>query len=183
MGFDHRDIRPSMDVYTRDDAYLGTVLAVVPGPVAVTEERVPEGARQSSAVNGELLGPMPTGTIGNPGPTTQSARALYGVGAGRARPIGRGAIVVGKWWGLISRRAIPLDAVLTVSLERVILEPTREELEGRRSVHSAERRTAARSVWDRQQLRSRGETVTLSRTSPEDRRRRHGRPSRRRSGA
>lgn len=129
MSFDSGDIRRAMDVYTRDNVYLGTVLAVIPGEAAA-EGGVDEGARQSSAVDGELLGPMPTRTIGNPGPTTQSARALYGVAADRARPIGRGAIRVGTWWGLVGRRMIPLDRVLTVSLERVILQATRDELAG-----------------------------------------------------
>ncbi len=73
MAFDDRDIRPSMDVFTRDGAYLGTVLRVAPGPVAPADgeagtEPILAAARQSSAINGELLGPMPTATLGNPGP-------------------------------------------------------------------------------------------------------------------
>jgi hypothetical protein len=131
MSFDRRDIRPSMDVYTLDNAYLGPVLAVVPGPTEAPEQRVPEGAGESSAVSGELLGPMPTGTIGNRGPTTQSARHAYGTRPDGARTIGRGAIVLGTWWGLVGHRTIPLDLVLSVSLERVTLRVNTYELERR----------------------------------------------------
>ena len=131
MSFDRRDIRPSMDVYTRDNAYLGTVLTVIQGPAGAAEEHALEGERQSSAVGGELLGPMPTGPIGNRGPTTQSARARYGTGPDDAQPIGHGAIVAGKWWGLVERRTLPLDLVLTVSLERVILRVNKDEIERR----------------------------------------------------
>ena len=131
MSFDSRDIRPSMDVYTLDNAYLGTVLAVVPGPeppVGETEEQVPAPDHQASAISGELLGPMPTQTIGNPGPRTQSAGAFYATRADGARRLGRGVLKVGKWWGLAGRRTIPLDAVQTVSLERVVLKVTQDEL-------------------------------------------------------
>jgi hypothetical protein len=121
MSFDRSDIRRSMDVFTRDNVYLGTVLAVVEGPAPPPEAQVPAPAQQVSAVNGELLGPAPTQTIGNPGPTTQSARAGYATAADAARSVGKGAITVGKWWGLGGRRTIPLDAVQSVSLERVIV--------------------------------------------------------------
>lgn len=116
-----------MDVFTRDNVYVGTVVRVVPGPAGI-EERVQDGARQSSLIDGELLGPAPTGQIGNRGPANQSAAALYGARSDRARPLGRGSLVVGRWWGLLGRRTIPLDLVLTVSLERVILELSDEEL-------------------------------------------------------
>ena len=120
MSFDHGDIRPSMDVFTRDNVYLGTVLSVVEGPATPPEGQAPPADVRAS-VNGELLGPMPTQTIGNRGPTTQSARAGYATAADAARPIGKGAITVGKWWGLGGRRTIPLDDVQSVSLERVIV--------------------------------------------------------------
>src|SRR5690242_15540709 len=119
MSFDRRDIRPAMDVYTRDNVYLGTVRAVIAGEPAPVAEQVPESARQSSAVSGELLGPVPTQTIGNRGPYTQSAGERYATDPDAAQPLGRGAIVVGRWWGLVGRRTIPLDDVLSVSLERV----------------------------------------------------------------
>ena len=71
---------------------------------------------------------MPTQPLGNPGPSTQSAHALYAVQSDGAEPLGRGAIEVGKWWGLVGRRTIPLDAVQTVSLERVVLRLKQAEL-------------------------------------------------------
>jgi hypothetical protein len=120
LSFDYRDIRPAMDIYTLDNVYLGTVLQITPGPVRAAE-RVDDAARQSSKVSGELLGPMPTQPLGNPGPIAQSARADYATTPDDARPIGEGALTVGKWWGLVDRRRIPLDAVQTVSLERVVL--------------------------------------------------------------
>ena len=124
MSFDSRDIRPFMDVYTRDNVYLGTVRAIVPGPgdaLPPPEEQPPEWARQSSALDGERLGPAPTQALGNPGPRAQSARAGYAAALDGARPLGHGYLEVGRWWGLIGRRTIPLEAVQTVSLERVIL--------------------------------------------------------------
>ena len=129
MSFDRRDIRPAMDVYTRDNVYLGTVLAVTPGPQDQAGELIAADARQASAVNGELLGPMPTQTIGNHGPITQSARAGYATEPDAAQPLGNGALVAGKWWGLIGKRTIPLDDVQSVSLERVILKRRKDEID------------------------------------------------------
>ena len=123
MSFDRRDIRISMDVYTFDQTYLGTVLTIRPGP-ALSGERILPDALQSSSVNGEMLGPMPTAPIGNLAPHRQSAAAGYAA-AGDARPLGAGSLVVGKWWGLIGRREIPLADVQTVSLERVVLRRTK----------------------------------------------------------
>ncbi len=128
MGFDIRDIRPSMDVYTLDNAYIGTVLGVVPGETEPGSERVPGKARQSSKTDGEMLGPMPTQQLGNRGPRTQSARALYATPPDGATPVGRGAINVGKWWGLAARRLIPMGEIQSVSLERVVLRRKKEEL-------------------------------------------------------
>ncbi len=128
MGFDRRDIRPAMDVYTRDNVYLGAVRAVIPGPTPTLGDPGPRGARESSAVSGEALGPSPTRAIGNRGPDTQSARAAYATAPDGARPLGVGALIVGRWWGLVGRRTIPLDAVQTVSLERVILNVPHDQL-------------------------------------------------------
>lgn len=129
MGFTVRDIRRAMDVYTRDNVYLGTVLEVIPGPaVPDGEPELSPDVLQSSAVSGELLGPMPTQPLGNRGPANQSARARYAIGQASAKPIGRGAIRVGKFGGLVGRREISLDAVQTVSLERVILRLRSDEL-------------------------------------------------------
>ena len=128
MSFDRRDVRPSMDVYTLDNAYLGTVLAVVPGPEPAAGESPPAPGREASAISGESLGPMPTQPVGNAGPETQSARAAYATQPDGAERLGRGALTVGKWWGLVARCTISLDAVQTVSLERVVLKLKRDEL-------------------------------------------------------
>ncbi len=128
MSFDRRDIRPSMDVYTLDNAYLGTVLAVVPGQEPPPEGSAPAPDGETSAISGESLGPMPTQPVGNDGPRTQSARAQYAAQPDGAERLGHGALTVGKWWGLAARRMIPLDAVQTVSLERVVLKLKRDEL-------------------------------------------------------
>ena len=127
MSFDRRDIRKSMDVYTFDNVYLGTVLRMTPGPIADAEP-VPATAQQTSAVNGETLGPMPTLPIGNPAPLKQSARAAYATLRDAAEPLGRGTITVGKWWGLVGRHTIQISDVLTVSLERVVLKQRNNEL-------------------------------------------------------
>ncbi len=133
MSFDRRDIRPAMDVYTLDNVYLGSVLEVIQdGETPVKEQVLPE-ARQSSEVNGEMLGPMPTQTIGNPGPKTQSAASLYATQSDSDKPLRGGAIKVGKWWGLVDRRTIPLQAIQTVSLERVILKHRKADLDQLRS--------------------------------------------------
>jgi hypothetical protein len=121
MSFDRGDIRPSMDVYTLDNSYLGTVLRIHANPITAADEQVAPDALQSSDVSGELLGPVPTLPIGNRGPRTQSAGNRYATQPDAAEPIGRGTIEVGKWWGMFGRRTISLDDVQTVSLERVVL--------------------------------------------------------------
>ncbi len=128
MGFDCRDIRPSMDVFTRDNAYLGAVLAVVPGELGPRAECVDTDVLQESQVNGELLGPMPTQAFGNRGPSSQGAAALYASPPDDAEPIGRGSIIFGTWWGLIACRTVPIEDVLNVSLERVILKQAKDQL-------------------------------------------------------
>jgi len=122
MGFDLRDIRLAMDVYTRNNVYLGTVLRVVQGPCASPVVRVPPDARQSSQISGEARGPMPTGALGNHGPRSQGADQEYATAPDGSLPIGAGMLLVGRWWGLLGRRRIPLAAVQTVSLERVVLD-------------------------------------------------------------
>ncbi len=128
MVFDRRDIRPSMDVYTLDNAYLGAVREVIPGPLGLVGDRLPGATPEASEVSGERLGPAPTQDIGNAGPRTQSARAGYAAASDGAEPLGDGALKVARWWGPVGRRTIPLRAVQTVSLERVTLRQTKGEL-------------------------------------------------------
>ena len=126
MGFDASDIRRGMDVYTRDNVYLGSVLDVRPAATD-RERRTPQeransdAADQSRAQNGELFGPMPTAPLGNSGPSVQSAARAYASSPDSARPLGRGTLTVGRWLGPIGRRTVSLDEVQTVSLERVVL--------------------------------------------------------------
>lgn len=120
MSFDRHDIRPAMDVYTFDNLYLGTVIAVTPGP-ATADENVAEQEAHSSTVSGELLGPMPTQTLGNLGSVTQSANQRFATAPDSGQLLGAGTIRFGKWWGLVGSRTLPLDAVQTVSMERVVL--------------------------------------------------------------
>ncbi len=120
-----------MDVYTLDNAYLGTVQGVIPGPS--TPPAVEPHAGRPAAVedggwselDGERLGPVPTQPLGNSGPLRQSARARYATAPDGAPPIGRGLLQVGGRWGLAGRRTIPLELVQTVSLERVVLRLTK----------------------------------------------------------
>ena len=120
MSFDRQDIRPAMDVYTFDNVYLGTVLEVTSGP-PVADENVAEQECYSSTVSGEALGPMPTQALGNPGPVTQSANRRLATAPDGGQLLGKGTIRFGKWWGLVGNRTLPLDAVQTGSMERVVL--------------------------------------------------------------
>lgn len=126
MSFDCRDIRVWMDVYSCDQVYLGTVLKIRRGSPRI-QERILPTALQTSSVSGERLGPMPTQPIGNLAPRIQSASAGYAT-TPDAEPLGAGELVVGKWWGLLERRVIPIADVQTVSLERVVLTRRAAEL-------------------------------------------------------
>lgn len=121
MSFDRADIRPAMEVYTLDNVYLGTVLAVTPGPPHADPTPERPATMHSSAVSGELMGPMPTQSLGNTGPQRQAAGAGYASAGDGAAPLGQGSFTVGKWYGLFGKRSFPLDAVQTVSMERIIL--------------------------------------------------------------
>jgi hypothetical protein len=125
MSFDSSDIRRAMDVYTRDGVYLGVVLSL--RAAAVPPLRVPSPEHASSAVSGELLGPMPTQTLGNSGPIRQAAREGFASAPDTALPL-QGEIVVGRWYGLLGTWRVPLDAVQAVSMERVVLRLRRDEL-------------------------------------------------------
>ena len=133
VSFDTRDLHRRLDVFARDDVYLGTIVKIVAAdrpamrPDASGEQEAP-AARHPSRVSGELLGPMPTASLGNPGPLSQSAAGGYRTEPDGARSLVGGSIVVGRWWGLVGRRTIRLDQILSLSLERVILKQTYEEI-------------------------------------------------------
>ena len=128
MSFNRHDIRRTMDVYTCDNVYLGTVLAVTAGVPVHPQKNAAPPSDQTSEFNGELLGPMPTMAIGNLGPVNQGAQGGYATVADSPDVLGTGSLVVGKWWGLRGRWVISLDVVQTVSFERVILRVSQDEL-------------------------------------------------------
>ncbi len=132
---DDRDIRRGMDVYTLDNAYLGSIVRVEPGPAG--RDRAAAPPAESSVLSGEALGPMPTAAIGNRGPREQSAANAYAIeGPSTGHPLGAGRFRVRRWLArldpgtLIPRsRWIPLELVQTVSLERVVLRVRKAELD------------------------------------------------------
>ncbi len=132
MTFNRSDIRPAMDVFTRDNWYLGVVLLIIPGPLPTVRqagiEPVSHRSLEHSSISGELLGPMPTQGVGNTGPIAQSAKARYAINADTFVSLGHGSIIVGKWYGLFGRKKFPLHTVQTVSLERVVLRLIHAEL-------------------------------------------------------
>jgi len=126
--FDHRDIRISMDVWTADNGYLGTVRRVLGEGVGVAAH-VDAPDRREEDGRGEALGPMPTQSLGNTGPVAQSTHAAYATNDDGAEFLGTGMMTVGHWAGLIGRRTIALDHVQSVSLERVTLRVTKADLD------------------------------------------------------
>jgi len=151
MSFDLRDIRPGMDVYSFDKVYLGTVRRIMPEPAP--RRAVAPQDFQASQLPGELLGPMPTATIGNPGPSTQSARRRFASQPDGAPPIGQGRLVFGRLPVPIGWREVSLDDVLAVSLERVVLRRTAAEL-ARRGQSSHAHESAARERGGAEHSRS-----------------------------
>ncbi len=131
MTFNSRDIRKHLEVYTFDGEYLGTVLEVESGPAVPRAVLVPEEARQPSDVSGESFGPAPTQTAGNSGPLTQGARSDYATAPDGAERVGVSSFTVGRLGGLLGRRAIPVEEVLSVSMERLLLRKRKAELDGR----------------------------------------------------
>lgn len=130
MQFDARDIRIAMDVYTADDVYLGSVLSVpvVSPRIFGREDAVIGLAIRSSEVSGESLGPAPTEALGNSGPSVQSTDRAYATEPDEARIFTSGTLEVGKWWGLVGRKRIPLDYVQAVSMDNVKLRLTDGEI-------------------------------------------------------
>jgi hypothetical protein len=122
--FDLRDIRRGMDVYDRDGDWLGAVLKVEGLVAEPPDALVATYPKSTNAFNGELIGPASTQLIGNSGPSFQTERTGYGV---RALPDGRaGNIVVGRWYGLGGRRTIAADAIVNISLERIVVKAERD---------------------------------------------------------
>jgi hypothetical protein len=116
--FDARDIRRGMDVYTEDGQYLGTVLHVERAPAPTPPPRHPVAA--FGGFTGEALGPEPTVDVGNAGPLVQRRQTDFQSHSDGAEAL-RGSMSVGRWFGLLGRRNVPLSAVQNVSMERVML--------------------------------------------------------------
>lgn len=116
--FDTRDIRLGMDVYSVDGQYLGVVLRV--NGASVVASHRPAAVAPATGFTGESLGPAPTAELGNSGPLVQRRQTDF-----QSRPDDAGAQVgsftVGRWYGLIGRREVPVTAVWNVSMERVIV--------------------------------------------------------------
>jgi hypothetical protein len=126
--FDHRDIHVSMDVWTADNQYLGTVRRVTGlGTTNHAHEEPP--SRREGGFSGESIGPVPTQSIGNTGPVSQAAEAAYATNSDGAKNLCGGTMTVGHWAGFIKRRSIALDLVQSVSLERITLRPTKAQLD------------------------------------------------------
>jgi len=135
MTFDTRDIRVGMDVYTCDGRYLGTVRRLEPGSAKPVQRVATQATTEepASMISGELLGPMPTSPLGNPGPTTQTPQYVFGTIPDEAEPLVAGAFWVGKLPVPIGWCRFSIDDVLTVTLERVILRQQASDLGTRRA--------------------------------------------------
>lgn len=130
-------IRRGMDVYDADQsAYIGSVVRLVTAPSdrgtkanrGVTSEE--DGGRHLSGI-GEELGPFPTAELGNRGPTTQSAAQDYGTQEGDGPAAIRGIVVRPGRLNPLSRPLyIPVRAVRSVAMDRLILDLPKSELPG-----------------------------------------------------
>ena len=119
MHFDTRDIRLGMDVFTADNVYLGSVVRL---PAAENlQEDAYRAVDPSSRTSGEALGPSPTVSLGNTGPLNQSARTHYATQPDANGVFPSGSFEVGKWFGLVGRKSIPVAFVQSLSAERIVL--------------------------------------------------------------
>lgn len=138
MSFDDRDVRHGMDVFTLDNVRVGTIVWIRrSGPRRAARTQATDPVGQVSRVNGESLGPMPTTHLGNRGPLSQGARTRFGSRAdpdvrrleGDELVVLRTPIGLELLSALPRLRRVPMTAVQTVSLERVVLRVTAAGLE------------------------------------------------------
>jgi hypothetical protein len=148
-------IRPGMDVYSADQSeYIGSVVKVWHGEKGNSSDggkaeqtgsvspAMPDlvheqGATQSPTeyagprMLGEEMGPFPTISAGNTGPVTQSAEHGYATAAIHGEPdviafaVRPGRINLGP---LTPCLHIPVSAVRSVSMERVVLDVQKEHI-------------------------------------------------------
>jgi hypothetical protein len=127
--FSTGEIRRHMDVYTFDAQYIGSVLWIRSD---TSENRTPEldpAVLEFSEIDGEAFGPAPTQSVGNRGPVKQSARQGYATQAIASATHDQGELIVGKYFGLLGLRRVPIEDIQTVALERIVLRKTYEELD------------------------------------------------------
>lgn len=142
-------IRPGMDVYSaRQDRYIGAVIRVIhgtaagsgggqakapargaaPGNASLVHEEgnvAGHGEARGRRMLGEEMGPVPTLGLGNTGPTRQSAGGEYATGVRDGGPdVSHFLVRPGRMnLGPLTRAiTIPATAVLSVSLERIVVD-------------------------------------------------------------
>jgi hypothetical protein len=138
LSFTDRDLRRGMDVYSADNVYLGTVIWVRLQGGAQDPQRSTSILTGQDAFSGESLGPMPTARIGNSGPRSQSPRTAYAstpmvtADCAPRRPVELLAVrmLTALNWSTLRPRVwrIPVSLVQIVSLERIVLSCSADEL-------------------------------------------------------
>ncbi len=79
--------------------------------------------------SGESLGPFPTGSVGNTGPRRQSAANAYATASDTsARDIVAFAVRPGRLGLFRSPFYVPIGAIRSLSLERIVLDRQREQI-------------------------------------------------------
>ena len=141
MSFDARDLRRGMDVFAVNGAYLGTVVWVVTRSQTHDSAPATHPTQGGPTFSGEAIGPMPTASLGNGGPRSQSAATAYAtspacISVDRHGPRQPTELVVLRlltslnWSTLRPRvRRIPVGLVQAVSHERIVLSVTEAQLE------------------------------------------------------
>jgi hypothetical protein len=149
MTSPHLFVRPGMDVYSaRQDRYVGSVVRVIHdtpsisaggkaertgsasarGDAPIVHEEgnvVGHGVERGTRMLGEEMGPVPTMAAGNTGPARQSAGEEYATAVRDLEPdvshflVRPGRINLGP---LTRTVTIPASAVLSVSMERVVVD-------------------------------------------------------------
>jgi hypothetical protein len=143
MSFDAPDLRRGMDVFDAAGTYLGTVVWVtsraLPRPPDSPARATP-AHHADQPFSGEAIGPMPTASLGNSGPRSQSPTTAYATSSAAARIGKHGArrpteLVVLRlltslnWSTLRPRvRRIPVSRVQAVSHERIVLAVSESDL-------------------------------------------------------
>jgi len=126
-------IRRGMDVYDVDQTeYIGSVIDVIAGEASANDRAAnsPSGGSSNSGhVFGEELGPFPTIGAGNTGPDSQSKARSYGTRHGGSVEHVTGVVVrPGRRNPLAHPLYIPLDAVRSIAMDRLILDVRKSDM-------------------------------------------------------